>query len=259
MSWPSSRVKRLPATHRSNGEPSCLRDVQMVDHDAGVGDRHVVARVGQQRPSLLGHRMPAEDRAHAQLDVQPVVFGERPRRRPGPRLRNDVNGESSNSTPSAPVRLASCEDADGIASGIAGGVRIQAEFHGILLPGKFSKVTILSASSLAIRHQRTTFSGRLPIVWLSFMITSTTHPRVTSSALRSSWRMAVSSISGVDNRGRIRLHREDVLVLREHRPSSPGRPRANRTRGAGCGVVGSRASGSGPARNSRSRSARTGP
>ena len=47
-----------------------LGDFQMMDDDLGLGDGGVVAGFGQQGPSFFGHRMPVEDGAHAQFDVE---------------------------------------------------------------------------------------------------------------------------------------------------------------------------------------------
>ena len=48
----------------------------------------------------------------------------------------------------------------------------------------FYNPDIRRASSLAIRHHSTTFSGRFPMVWLSFMISSTILSPVISRSFR---------------------------------------------------------------------------
>ena len=69
-----------------------------------------------------------------------------------------------------------------------------------------------SASSLAMRHQVTALSGRWASVWLSFMMSSTTQPRVFARISRIPRRMASVVQFGNRQRGRVGLHGEDVLV-----------------------------------------------
>ena len=195
--------------------------------------RRVVAGLGQQLPPLLRHGVPVQDRAHAEFDVQPLFFGRSARiggqlvvaerrerakartaRRPAP-VRRPARARPTGSRPLLRVRSKRF---------------IGPSFMRDSLPHRASDS---STSSLAMRHQVTAFSGRLAKVWLSFMMISTTQPRVFSRVSRSPRRMRLGVDFGHRQVGRIGLHGEDVLVAQVWRPSFPRSPRPSRRRGAG--------------------------
>ncbi len=130
--------------------PQSLGDLQVMDDDLGLGHGNVAPRLCQQVPSFLGHGMPMEDRAHAEFDVEPSI---RRAASHGVQIAVAERAERADlekhALQSEIVRQG--EHAGRVESGIPRAVGIQAEFHAAI-------------SSLAIWHQRTTFSGRLPIV-----------------------------------------------------------------------------------------------
>ena len=66
--------EQVAAHAAQDGRAELAGDVQMLDDDLGFGAGRVAARRREQLPSLLGHRVPVEDRAHAELDVQAPLF-----------------------------------------------------------------------------------------------------------------------------------------------------------------------------------------
>ena len=110
------------------GEPS-FGDVQVVDNDLGVGDSRIVARIGQQLTAFFGHGMPVQDRAHAELQIEPfrlrrvaylleVLIAEGAKRR---ELEEYALEAQLGRQP---------EHADGIQTTVAGTIGFEAQFHG---------------------------------------------------------------------------------------------------------------------------------